>query len=117
MSELEELTACFENAGGNLRALADTGFGHLAASGHRILSSRTVEGLDVDARETADGISAKVTVRKGVKLQNPVHMCFAVLHAKGTQRIEMDVTLEEGSSAHFIAHCLFPKAEKVRHIM
>ena len=117
MSELEELTSCFESAGGNAQALADAGFAHLAASGHRILSSRTVEGLVVDARETADGISAKVTVRKGVKLRNPVHMCFGVLHAKGTQRIEMDVTLEEGSSAHFIAHCLFPKAEKVRHIM
>jgi Fe-S cluster assembly scaffold protein SufB len=29
----------------------------------------------------------------------------------------MDVTLEKNSSAHFIAHCIFPKAEKVRHIM
>ncbi len=117
MSELEELTSCFEGAGGDPKALADAGFAHLAASGHRILSSRTVEGLDVDARETADGISAKVTVRKGVKLGNPVHLCFGVLHARGTQRIEMEVTLEEGASAHFVAHCLFPKAEKVQHIM
>ncbi len=117
MSELEELTSCFASAGGDATALADAGFAHLAASGHRILSSRTVEGLDVDARETADGISARVTVKKGVKLRNPVHMCFGVLHAEGMQRIEMDVTLEEGSSAHFIAHCLFPKAEKVQHIM
>ncbi|MHB8846627.1 MAG: SufB/SufD family protein [Nitrospirota bacterium] len=117
MSELEELTACFARAGGDAQALADTGSAHLAASGHRILSSRTVEGLTVDARETLDGISAKVTVRAGVKLKNPVHMCFGVLHAEGTQRIEMDVRLEKGSSAHFIAHCIFPKAEKVRHIM
>jgi Fe-S cluster assembly scaffold protein SufB len=29
----------------------------------------------------------------------------------------MDVRLEDGSSARFLAHCLFPKAEKVRHIM
>ncbi len=117
MSELEELTSCFKMSGGDAAALADAGFAHLAASGHHILSSRTVEGLDVDARETADGISARVTVRRGVKLRNPVHMCFGVLHAKGTQRIEMDVTLEEGAAAHFIAHCLFPKAEKVQHIM
>jgi len=117
MSELEELTACFGNAGGDVRALADAGFAHLAASGHRIVSSRTVEGLVVDARETWNGIAARVTVKKGVKLRNPVHMCFGVLHRKGTQRIKMDVTLEEGASAHFIAHCIFPKAEKVRHIM
>ena len=117
MSELEELTACFGTAGGNVAALGDAAFAHLAASGHHILSSCTVEGLVVDARETADGISAKVTVKAGVKLQNPVHMCFGVLHKEGTQRIEMDVRLEKGSSAHFIAHCIFPKAEKVRHIM
>ena len=44
-------------------------------------------------------------------------MCFGVLHKKGTQKISMDVTLEAGASVHVIAHCLFPKAEKVRHIM
>ena len=117
MSELEELTSCFGGAGGDVNALADAGVAHLAASGNRILSSRTVEGLDVEARTTEEGVSAKVTVRSGVKLLHPVHLCFGVLHAEGTQRIEMDVTLEEGASAHFIAHCLFPKAEKVRHIM
>jgi Fe-S cluster assembly scaffold protein SufB len=117
MSELEELTDCFKMAGGDVQDLTDAGFAHVAVSGHRILSSRTVEGLDVDAQETAEGISAKVTVRKGVRLRNPVHMCFGVLHAREMQRIDMDVTLEEGSSAHFIAHCLFPKAQKVRHIM
>jgi Fe-S cluster assembly scaffold protein SufB len=117
MSELEELTTCFGGAGGDVKALADAGSAHLAASGHRILSSRTVEGLVVDARETWNGIAARVTVKAGVKLRNPVHLCFGVLHKKGTQKINMDVRLEEGSSAHFIAHCLFPKAEKVRHIM
>jgi Fe-S cluster assembly scaffold protein SufB len=117
MSELDELTACFGAAGGDVTALAEAGSAHLAASGHRILSSRTVEGLVVDARETWNGIAARVTVKAGVKLRNPVHMCFGVLHKRGTQKIDMDVRLEEGSSAHFIAHCLFPKAEKVRHIM
>jgi Fe-S cluster assembly scaffold protein SufB len=117
MSELEDLNACFGASGGDVKALADAGSAHLSASGHRILSSRTVEGLVVDARETWNGIAARVTVKAGVKLRNPVHMCFGVLHKKGTQKIDMDVRLEEGSSAHFIAHCLFPKAEKVRHIM
>src|SRR5512136_175774 len=116
MSELEELTACFGSAGGDVKALADAGFAHLAASGHRILSSRTVEGLEVRARETRNGISARVTVKAGMKIRNPVHMCFGVLHKKGTQKIDMDVRLEEGASAQFIAHCIFPKAEKVRHI-
>ena len=117
MSELDDIMRAFGEAGGHQGALADVNTAHLVASGHSILSSHSVEGLDVQARETQDGISAKVTVRAGVKLKNPVHMCFGVLHQEGTQRIEMDVRLEEGSSAQFIAHCIFPKAEKVRHIM
>jgi Fe-S cluster assembly scaffold protein SufB len=117
MSELDELMKAFGEAGGDVGALADAGTAHLAASGHSILSSRNVEGIDVDAKETGSGIAARILVREGVKLERPVHLCFGVLHKKGTQEIKMDVTLEKNSSATFIAHCIFPNAEKVRHIM
>jgi len=117
MSEIDELMHAFGEAGGDKGILADKETAHLVASGHRILSSRNIEGLEVDARKTWSGISALVTVKAGVKVTKPVHLCFGVLHKKGTQKIKMDVRLEPGSSAHFIAHCIFPKAEKVRHIM
>jgi Fe-S cluster assembly scaffold protein SufB len=117
MSELDALMEAFQGCGGDRGALTDMGTAHLVASGHSILSSRTVEGLDVDARETRNGVRATVTVRENVKLQKPVHLCFGVLHQKGTQRIQMDVRLESGAKAEFIAHCLFPKAQKVRHLM
>ena len=117
MSELDELMCAFGEAGGDRGVLADRETAHLAAGGHRILSMRGVEGLEVKARETFSGIDARVTVKRGVKIKNPVHMCFGVLHKKGTQKIKMRVRLEEDSSVQFIAHCLFPRAEKVRHIM
>ena len=117
MSELDDLMKAFGEAGGDRGALADPGTAHLAASGHSILSSRTVAGLDVDAKEIRNGISARVRVHAGVKLSKPVHLCFGVLHKKGTQKILMDVRLEDNASATFIAHCIFPNAEKVRHIM
>ncbi len=117
MSELDDLMKAFGEAGGDTGALADAGTAHLAASGHTILSSRKVEGLDVDARETRRGIFARVRVHESIKLRKPVHLCFGVLHKKGTQEIKMDITLEKDSSAAFIAHCIFPNAEKVRHLM
>jgi Fe-S cluster assembly scaffold protein SufB len=117
MSELDELKHAFGEAGGDRGVLADKETAHLAASSHTILSMRGIEGLEVKARETFSGIDAKITVKRGVKIKNPVHMCFGVLHKKGTQKIKMRVKLEEDSSAQFIAHCLFPNAEKVRHIM
>jgi Fe-S cluster assembly scaffold protein SufB len=117
MSELNDLMKAFGEAGGDKAILENNEIAHLVASGHKLLSMKSVEGLEVEARETRAGISAEVIVREGIKMKNPVHLCFGVLHKKGTQKIKMDVTLEKNSSAHFIAHCIFPKAEKVRHIM
>jgi uncharacterized protein len=117
MSEMDELMAVFSMTGGDRAILADAGTAHLVASGHSILSSRTVEGLEVLAKETRSGITAGIRVTAGTRIEKPVHLCFGVVHRKGTQRILMHVTMEDGASARFIAHCLFPKAEKVKHIM
>lgn len=117
MSELDSLMKAFGEAGGDKGILANKEIAHLVASGHKILSARDINGLEVKAKETLTGISAKVTVKEGIKIKNPVHLCFGILHKKGTQKITMDVKLRKNASAHFIAHCIFPKAEKVEHIM
>ncbi|MBI5056370.1 MAG: SufD family Fe-S cluster assembly protein [Nitrospirae bacterium] len=117
MSELGELMKAVGDAGGDRAIFENKEIAHLAASGSKILSMKKVEGLEVEAKETLHGINAKVVVKEGVKIKNPVHLCFGILHKKGTQKIRMDVELEKDSSAHFIAHCIFPKAEKVKHIM
>ncbi len=117
MSELDQLMESYTMLEGDRAILDDEEIAHLVVSDNRILSSRSVEGLEVDAKETPGGISAKVRVLEGVHLTKPVHMCFGILHKTGSQEIVMDVRLERGSSAHFIAHCMFPGAEKVRHAM
>ncbi len=117
MSELDALMKAYWDAGGDKAILENTEIAHLVASSHKLVSMNSVEGLTVDAKETISGISAKVTVKEGIKIKNPVHLCFGVLHKEGLQEIKLDVTLERNSSAHFIAHCIFPNAEKVRHIM
>ena len=117
MSDLNALMKAFGEAGGDKAILENNEIAHLVADGHKLLSMKSVEGLEVNARETLTGISAKVTVKEGIKMKNPVHLCFGVLHKKGSQKVKMDVKLEKNSSAQFIAHCIFPNAEKVRHIM
>lgn len=117
MSELNELMQAFGEAGGDQRILANQQIAHLVASGHRILSAREVEGLEVKAKGAVTGVRVLVTVKKGIKVKNPVHICFGILHKKGTQKIKMAVHFEKNASAHFVAHCIFPKAEKVRHVM
>ena len=82
MSELNALMKVFGEAGGDKAILENNEIAHLVASGHILLSMKSVEGLEVDARETLTGISAKVTVKEGIKIKNPVHLCFGVLHKK-----------------------------------
>ncbi|MFZ3136439.1 MAG: SufD family Fe-S cluster assembly protein [Thermodesulfovibrionales bacterium] len=117
MSELDALMKAFGESGGDSGILANKEVAHFVVSGHSILSMQSVEGLEVKAKETLTGISASIRVREGTKIQNPIHLCFGILHKKGNQKIKMDIKLEKNASANFIAHCIFPKAEKVKHIM
>jgi hypothetical protein len=117
MSELDALMKAFGESGGDSGILADKEIAHFVVSGHKILSMQSVEGLEVKAKETLTGIIASIRVREGIKVKNPIHLCFGILHKKGNQKIKMDVKLEKNASANFIAHCIFPKAEKIRHIM
>jgi Fe-S cluster assembly scaffold protein SufB len=115
--ELSELLNAFGETGADRGIFENKDIAHLAASGHRILSMRDIEGLKVIAKKTLTGISADVVIEEGTKIKNPVHLCFGVLHKRATQKIKMNIKLERDSSAHFIAHCIFPKAERVKHIM
>jgi Fe-S cluster assembly scaffold protein SufB len=117
MNVLDQLLKAFGDAGGDRAVLEDRATAHLFADGHTILSAREIEGIEVEAQETVSGISAKIRVRQGVRLKNPVHLCFGVLHKRGSQNIRMEVQLEKNASASFIAHCIFPGAERVIHAM
>lgn len=117
MNEFDELMTALGTAGGDRAILDDPATAHLVVVGKRIVSSRSVPGLDVEAGEIDGGVRMKIRLREGTHLTTPVHTCFGVVHREGEQRIEIEVVLERNSSARFIAHCLFPRAERVRHIM
>jgi len=117
MHELETILDALRETGEDRSVLEAPGTAHLVAEGNAILSARSVPGLEVDTQETTTGIAATVLVREGVRIEHPVHLCFGVVHPRGLQKIRMDLRLERGAAASFIAHCLFPRAEKVRHEM
>lgn len=84
---------------------------------NKILKSQLVPGLEADARETENGLDIDIVVKEGVKIEKPIHMCFGVTQKKGDQLLNIDIKMEEGSSAYILAHCLFPNAEEVSHTM
>jgi Fe-S cluster assembly scaffold protein SufB len=117
MTELDSLLKVLDSQGVDRGILADAGTAHMMASGHKLLSQRQVPGLELVAEETADGIVARIRVARGARLAHPLHLCFSVLPAVGRQHIDMQLVLEDGAAADIVAHCFFPNAERVEHLM
>lgn len=117
MSELEELTRVLPMVGAEPSVLEDERIAHVVGQGHRILSRRSVPGLRLDLEETPEAIIGKMTVQAGVTIAQPIHMCFGLAHPTGSQRIQIDVVVEEGAAARVLSHCLFPVATAAQHRM
>ena len=84
---------------------------------NRVVGVQLVDGLHVDANETDTGIDAVISVDEGVRIKNPVHICFGVLPEDGLQQITLDIRIRQASRASFLAHCTFPNAKDVQHVM
>ena len=117
MSDLEELTRVLPMVGAEPTILADEKIAHVVGHGHRILSYRSVPGLDLNLKETPEALVGKMTIRAGVTIAQPVHMCFGLAYPTGSQRIHIDVFVEERATARVLSHCLFPVATAAQHRM
>jgi Fe-S cluster assembly scaffold protein SufB len=62
-------------------------------------------------------ILAKITVAPGTIVRDPVHSCFGVIPKEGLQEIISEFEIGEGANGTFFAHCSFPNAVKVKHVM
>ncbi len=90
---------------------------HVVINANRVLSSKVVDGLEIEPEELADGVRARLRVRRGVKIKQPVHLCFGMLPERGIQKILLDVEIEDEAEVSFMAHCTFPNAVDIQHLM
>jgi uncharacterized protein len=116
-AELADIATAYQAAGGDPSDLHNTDGGLLLVSGHNVLASSGREGLTMESEAIEDGVRVRVKVSAGAKLTDPVHLCFGMIPKEGLQRIVADFVLEPGAQATFLAHCTFPNAVKVDHIM
>ncbi len=117
MSDFEAILRAYEAAGGNPELLKSPKVASLVISGNQVLGANDVAGLEVIPEPLPDGVRIKVFVEPGAVIENPVHMCFGVIPKEGVQRILSTYEIGAGASAHFLAHCTFPNAVRVEHIM
>ena len=111
--EIEELYA---STGLRSPCFADN-TAHIEINQNRVLGTSLVEGLEVEAEEFDEGVNATILVTENSVIENPVHVCFGMLPETGLQRINMKVEIEHNAYAHILAHCTFPNAVDVQHLM
>ena len=117
MSDFEAILKAYEASGGDPHFLQSPKVASLVISGNQVLGSNSIPGLTMTSEALPDGVRARVVVDPGAKIKTPVHLCFGVIPAEGVQRILSDFQIGAGAEVEFIAHCTFPNAVKVQHIM
>lgn len=112
----DDIKALFESA--NIgEVLHSHGTGHVAVSGNKVIGSNKIDGLVVDVEEKEDSLSLDIVVEEGVVIKQPVHMCFGMLTKTGVQKIVLNMHVKEKAEISIMAHCTFPNAEDVEHLM
>jgi len=116
-NEFEMLAEAYAASGGNPLDLHNDQYGLMLVSGNHVLGKNEIPGLVIESDPLSDGIKARVIVKENAQIEKPVHLCFGVIPAEGIQRILADFIIEDNARASFLAHCTFPNAVKVQHIM
>ncbi len=90
---------------------------HLLIHHDKVVGMHAVDGLEINTEQIKDGIKIDLRLRKGIKVKNPVQMCFGMMPKTGVQRIVMNAVVEKDAEIHVLAHCTFPNAVDVQHLM
>ncbi len=95
----------------------DPDVARLTINENKVLESNTVPGLTVEVKELTDGVDIKMELEDHRVIEKPVHLCFGVIPQKGVQRIILDVVIGKYAKISLNAHCVFPFAVDVQHLM
>jgi Fe-S cluster assembly scaffold protein SufB len=115
--EFEAILQAYEKAGGKPDLLQTPRIASAVISGNQVLGVNLVEGVNIEAEELESGVRARITVAPGTKVEYPVHLCFGVVPAEGVQEIFSEFEIGDGAEVGFLAHCTFPNAVNVKHVM
>jgi hypothetical protein len=115
--DYQMMLEAYQKAEGNPEVFSNSKVAHLVVHKNQVLGKHLVPGLEVEPKETKDGINLKIRVLPGIMLEYPVHLCFGILPKEGKQLIKIDAEVGENSKVSILAHCVFPNAVKVQHVM
>jgi Fe-S cluster assembly scaffold protein SufB len=115
--EFEAILQAYQQAGGRSDVLRTPRVASAVISGNKVLAVNQVEGVAIEAQELEHGIRARIAVEPGTKVDYPVHLCFGMIPSEGLQEIISEFEIGEGAEVGFLAHCTFPNAVDLKHVM
>ena len=115
--EFEAILKAYEQAGGRPDVLRTPRVASAVISGNQVLAVNLVEGVDIEAEELESGVRARIAVAPGTKVDYPVHLCFGMTAKEGRQEILSEFEIGKGAEIGFLAHCTFPNAVDLEHVM
>lgn len=115
--EFEAILRAYEQAGGKADILRTPRVANAVVSGNRVLAANEIEGVRIEVEELPQGVRARIVVAPGVQVAYPVHLCFGLIPSEGMQEILSTFEIGAGAEVGFLAHCTFPNAIRVRHVM
>jgi Fe-S cluster assembly scaffold protein SufB len=115
--EMAAMLEAYRQAGGDPQALQLPEVATLVVSSNQVLAAHEIPGVQFEAQPLEHGVRARIAVAPGARIERPVHLCFGVIPAEGLQEIEADYEIGDGAQVEFLAHCSFPNAVKVEHVM
>ena len=68
--EFEQLADAYSASGGNAQDLKNDNHGLMLVSGHKLLGKNEIPGLVIEGEEIADGVMAKIIVKKNSSSPN-----------------------------------------------
>jgi len=116
-AEMQAIQEAYRAAGGNPDNLRMPDVATLVVSGDQVLSSHEIPGIQFTSQPIENGVQAHIRVEANQVIDKPVHLCFGVVPETGIQHIVAQYDIEDGAQVKFMAHCSFPNALQVQHLM
>jgi len=115
--EFKATLNAYEKIGWQKSFLSDERYARLLVNKNKVLAKNETKGVKINYKLSKEKVNLKVYVKEGMKLKNPVYLCFSFLAPKGRQVINSEFFIGRGAEVKFLANCLFPQSEKVKHYM
>lgn len=115
--EMAAMLEAYKEAGGDPQALQLPDVATLVVSANQVLAAHDIPGVRFTAVPLEQGVRARIEVEPEARIERPVHLCFGLIPAEGRQEILAEYQIGAGAKVEFLAHCSFPNAVKVEHLM